>query len=102
MFLSRVRAFGIGQCLVSLSQELLLGALFLLLLTNLGEQARIVTIQLCQFVLLDHQGLLQLPQLHLQLLYLGLMPTLLLLTLLLASHAIMFKGIAGVLMLLFK
>ena len=73
--------------------------LLFLQLPRLGEQACIVAVQLGQFVLLHYQGLLQLPQFQLQLLYLRLVSTLFLLTLLLAGLAVVRQGVACVLML---
>ena len=76
--------------------------LLFLQLPRLGEQARIVAVQLGQLVLLDYQGLLQLPQFQLQLLYLRLVSTLFLLTLLLAGLAVVLQGVACMLMLLLQ
>lgn len=93
------RAPGGFQGLDLLRQKLLLRMLLFLRLPRLGEQARIVAVQLGQFVLLDDQGLLQLAQLHLPLLDLSLMAALFLLALLLAGLAIVFQSITGMLML---
>lgn len=61
-----------------------------------------IAVQLGQFVLLDHQGLLQLPLLNLQLLYLGFVPALILLALILAGLSKVLQSIACMLMLLLK
>ncbi|EGH19875.1 hypothetical protein Pgy4_43847 [Pseudomonas savastanoi pv. glycinea str. race 4] len=63
-----IRTLNAGQCALGdlqglslLGEKLLLRMLILLQLPRLGEQARIVTVQLSQLVLFDDQGLLQLP-----------------------------------------
>lgn len=92
------RAPGGFQVLDLLRQKLLLRMLLSLRLPRLSEQARIVAVQLGQFVLFDDQGLLQLPQLQLKLLYLAFVPALILLSLILAGLAVVLQSIAGVLM----
>jgi hypothetical protein len=72
------------------------------LLPSLTQQALVISVESSQFVLLDHQRLLELAQLNLNLLHLPFVPLLFLVSLFLDRIAVMLQCISRVEVLFFE